>query len=79
MTIVIKVDDMDQQLAELVRRVEAGEEVVIERGDRPVARVVPAEERSDVEAAIERIRAARASRKPVTLEEIIAWKNEGRA
>ncbi|HYF55733.1 MAG TPA: type II toxin-antitoxin system prevent-host-death family antitoxin [Salinarimonas sp.] len=79
MTIVIKVDDMDQQLAELVRRVEAGEVVVIERDDRPIARVVPADGRGDVKAAIEQIRAARATRKPVTLEEIIAWKNEGRA
>lgn len=34
---MIKLNETDLQLAELVNRVEAGEEIVIARGDKPVA------------------------------------------
>lgn len=83
MTVIIKVGEADPQLSELLERVEAGEEVVIERAGQPVARltrVVPRESSSerDVSAVIEEMLAARARRQPVTREEIQAWKNEGR-
>lgn len=41
MTITVAVSEAKSQLSELLRRVEGGEEVVIRRGARPVARLVP--------------------------------------
>jgi prevent-host-death family protein len=38
----VGVHEAKTHLSELLRRVEAGEEIVIERGAKPVARLVPA-------------------------------------
>jgi prevent-host-death family protein len=66
--------------AELLDEVERGETIVITRHGKPVARLVPDEEarKARVAAAIERIKELRKHTKPATIEEIIAWKNEGR-
>jgi len=68
------------QLSELLDEVERGETVVITRHGKPIARLVPDEEARRERGAdlIERIREHRKHTKPVTVEEIIAWKNEGR-
>jgi prevent-host-death family protein len=68
------------QFAELLDEVERGETVVITRHGKPVARLVPdAEARQKrVRQAIEGIKELRKRTKPTTIEEIIAWKNEGR-
>jgi prevent-host-death family protein len=68
------------QFAELLDEVERGETVVITRHGKPIARVVPDEETRRTRGAdlIERLREHRKHAKPVTIEEIIAWKNEGR-
>ncbi|MBK5223124.1 MAG: type II toxin-antitoxin system Phd/YefM family antitoxin [Acidimicrobiia bacterium] len=42
----VGVHEAKTQLSELLRRVEAGEDVVICRGDVPVARLVPANPRT---------------------------------
>jgi prevent-host-death family protein len=78
MTITVKVGEAKTHLSDLLNKVEAGEDVVIARGDQPVARLVPirAERGPDI---VEDILAARARRRPVSREEIQAWKNEGRA
>lgn len=72
-------------LSSLLDRVERGEDVTITRHGKAVARLVPAESgrRAEARAAVERIRAAAAElaktlQEPVTIEEIIGWKNEGR-
>jgi len=70
-------------LGALLDLVQGGEEVLIKRHGKPVARLVPETRIRDVAAAmaaVERIRARRANRigPPITIEEIIAWKNEGR-
>lgn len=83
MTETVKVSDAKTHLSELLARVEAGEEFVIARGNEPVARLVPLDERAQRRAAFEDLVAwrdrARASGrlKPVTLEEILAWRHEG--
>lgn len=41
MSDAIPLNEAKTRLSELVRRVEAGEEIVIRRGRRPVARLVP--------------------------------------
>lgn len=68
------------QFAELLDEVERGETIVITRHGKPIARLVPDEEarRERVARAIEGIRELRKHNKPATIEEIIAWKNEGR-
>jgi prevent-host-death family protein len=78
MTVTVKVGEAKTHLSELLARVEAGEDIVIARGNDPIARLTRIQRRSDVEAAIEEIRAARGRAKPVTQEEIRAWRDEGR-
>jgi prevent-host-death family protein len=74
-------------LSELVARVEAGDEIVITRHNKPVAKIVPI---ADVSAALlERRRQAlacmqaigdevAAQGRPITQDEIIEWIREGR-
>jgi prevent-host-death family protein len=75
----VKVAEAKARLSELLAKVERGEEFVIARGNLPIARLAPLDiERSTiVRKAIENIRALRGRAKPVTVEEILAWKHEG--
>lgn len=41
MTLTVPVSEAKSQLSELLRRVEGGEEIVIRRGARSIARLVP--------------------------------------
>jgi len=68
------------KLSELVDEVERGETVVITRHGKPVARIVPeeAERRARFDEAVKAMNELRKQNKPATVEEIIAWKNEGR-
>ena len=68
------------QFAELLDEVERGETVIITRHGKPVARLVPDEEarKQRFDRAVERMNARRKQNKPATIEEIIAWKSEGR-
>lgn len=77
MTINVKVGEAKTHLSDLLARVEAGEEVVISRGNDPIARLSRIPKTNDLGALIEEVRAARARAKPVTAEEILAWKHEG--
>lgn len=56
MTVTVKIGEAKTHLSELLARVEAGEEIVIARGNDPIARLTRIQRRSDVEAAIEEIR-----------------------
>ncbi|MES0033251.1 type II toxin-antitoxin system Phd/YefM family antitoxin [Mesorhizobium sp. M0074] len=78
MTVTVKVGEAKTHLSELLARVEAGEDIVIACGNDPIAKLTRIQRRSDVEAAIEETRAARARAKPVTQEEVRAWRDEGR-
>jgi prevent-host-death family protein len=74
-------------LSELIARAERGEEVIITRHNKPVAKLVPISEVSP-ELYRRRLAAAEAMQAvgreiakrggPVTIEEIIAWRDEGR-
>lgn len=44
MSEAIPLNEAKTRLSELVRRVEAGEEIVLRRGSKPVARLVPERE-----------------------------------
>ncbi len=78
MTVVIEVAEAKTRLSELLARVEAGEDIVIARDGKPIVRLTPIDERRRRLDAIEAVRAVRARAKPVTQEEIRAWRDEGR-
>jgi antitoxin (DNA-binding transcriptional repressor) of toxin-antitoxin stability system len=75
-TVIVNIGEAKTRLSELIARVEAGEEIIIARGHEPIARL-DLERRARVWQATEDIRALRARAKPVTVEEILAWKREG--
>ncbi|UXS08818.1 type II toxin-antitoxin system prevent-host-death family antitoxin [Agrobacterium tumefaciens] len=78
MTITIKVGEAKTHLSELLAKVEAGEEVVIARGNEPVARLVKAIDNQSRQRLIAAIRAERLQRTKTTADEIRTWKEEGR-
>ncbi|WP_275790235.1 type II toxin-antitoxin system Phd/YefM family antitoxin [Pararhizobium gei] len=78
MTRTVKVAEAKTHLSELLTKVEAGEEIIISRGDTPVARLVPIDDQERRENLIRLIRRERALNKPVSLEEILHWRDEGR-
>jgi len=74
--------DAKNRLGQLLDAAERGEETVITRHGRPVARLIPALpafDRKSAGAALDRIRArARTVADRPSLEEIRAWRDEGR-
>lgn len=78
MTITVKVGEAKTHLSDLLAKVEAGEEVIIARGNDPIARLSRIRRETDIEAVIAEVRAARASRPLTTSDEIRAWREEGR-
>ena len=78
MTITVKVGEAKTRLSELLAKVEDGEEVIIQRGNEPIAKLSRIRRTGEVAAVIDEIIAARNKAKPVTHEEIKAWIEEGR-
>lgn len=78
MTIEVKVAQAETHFSELLSKVEAGEDVVISRGNEPVARLVRIGSHEGRIAAIEALKVERARNKPVSSEEIRQWRDEGR-
>jgi prevent-host-death family protein len=68
------------RLPELLKRVEAGETVVITRRGKPVARIISAErDRSaEIAATLGRIEEFRKTMPRMTIEEILSARDEGR-
>jgi len=79
MSITVKVAEAKTRLSELLAKVEAGEEVVIARGNEPVAKLSALDDQARRRAAIEAMLRERddGTRKKVTLDEILAWRHEG--
>jgi prevent-host-death family protein len=78
MAITVKIHEAKTHLSELLTRVEAGEEVVIARGNDPIAKLSQIRKEQDLGKAIADIKAARQRAKPVSREEVRAWIEEGR-
>ena len=81
MSITVKIGEAKARLSELIAKVEAGEDIVIaarQRTRRP-ARAARKRQTRRAQEAIARIRALRDSGdiKPVTVDEILAWRHEG--
>jgi prevent-host-death family protein len=78
MSVTVKVAEAKAHLSELLARVEAGEEVIISRGNDPIAVLSRIRKGKDTDSTIAEIRAMRAQAKPVTQAEIREWRDEGR-
>jgi prevent-host-death family protein len=78
MTITVKVGEAKTHLSELLTKVEAGEEVIIARGNEPIARLSRIARAPDLASTISEIKAARAGRAVTTADELRAWRDEGR-
>ena len=72
--------DAKTHLPRLLRAAERGETVIITRHGKPVAQLGPVQDRrrEEIRAVIERMKRARALRPRVTVEEILAARDEGR-
>jgi prevent-host-death family protein len=68
------------RLSELFDRVENGDEIIVTRHNQPVGRIVPEKRRNQAEIsyAVKRLKELRKETKSITIDEITAWKNEGR-
>ena len=82
---VVGTFEAKQRLSELLDLIERGEEVRITRNGKRLARLVPDREPTDNPGmgAFERVRARLAQPGvlkggPVTLEEVLSWRDEGR-
>lgn len=78
MTVTVKVAEAKIHLSELLAKVEAGEEVIISRGNTPVAKLSRIRRDNDVGALIAEFKAMHAGLKRTTQDEIRAWRDEGR-
>ncbi len=83
MTIYVDESEVTKRIGELLDRVKAGDEILISRGAQVIARLaqpeVTAASLGDVnERAFEALRRARAGIGPVSIDEILAWRDEGR-
>jgi len=76
----IKSSDAKARFSELLDEVEQGETIVITRHGKVIARLSPDEtvRKQRAREAIEAIMAARKTAPRVTVEEILAWRDEGR-
>jgi prevent-host-death family protein len=76
----VQASDAKARLAELLDQVERGETIVITRHGKPIARLVPDEEarRADALRAMAEIKEMRKHVGRATIEEILAWRDEGR-
>ena len=70
------------KLSQLLDLAEGGEEVIITRHGKEVARLIPPRgtvNRDEAQAAVRRIRErAETAKLGITLEEALAWRDEGR-
>lgn len=74
----VKIAELEKNFSELMAEARAGEDIFISEDGAPVARLVPVSAEDDGAELARLIRQERASRKAVSLEEILQWRDEGR-
>jgi prevent-host-death family protein len=76
----LQASEAKARFAELLDEVERGETVVITRHGKAIARLVPdhAGRREEIRRALDGIRELRKRGPRATIEEILAWRDEGR-
>ncbi|KGE01840.1 MULTISPECIES: type II toxin-antitoxin system prevent-host-death family antitoxin [Rhizobium/Agrobacterium group] len=78
MSTTVKVSEAKAHLSELLVRVEAGEDVIISRGNDPIAKLSRIRGETDLQLLVNEVRAARGRAKPSSHDEIMSWRDEGR-
>lgn len=78
MTTTVKVSEAKTHLSELLARVEAGEEVIIARGNDPIARLSRIRKESDLQLLVNEVRVARNRAQLSSHDELMSWRDEGR-
>ncbi len=78
MVTTVKVSEAKTHLSELLARVGAGEEVIIVRGNDPIARLSRFAREADLQLLVNEVRASRLKTAAVAHEEILSWRDEGR-
>lgn len=76
----VQASEAKTHLLSLLDKVEQGESIVITRHGKTVAEIVPRHDADQdrINRAMESILEIRKRTKPVSLEEILAWRDEGR-
>ena len=76
----VQASEAKAKFSELLNQVEHGETIVITRHGKVIARLTPpAGENADkVRNAVRELKELRKDVKPATVEEILAWRDEGR-
>ena len=76
----IQASEAKTKFLSILDDVERGESVIVTRHGKPVARIIPEAEvdRDRVTRAMQSIREIRKRTKPVSIEEILAMRDEGR-
>jgi prevent-host-death family protein len=76
----VEASDAQMNFLQLLDEVERGETIVVTRQGKPIARLMSEEDcrREVARRAIAEIKEARKSAPRVTIEEILAWRDEGR-
>ncbi len=77
MTHYVKIGEAKTHLSALLAKVEAGEDLIICRGSRPIARVAPHIDRQEHAALCATLRRERARQGAVTTSELLSWRHEG--
>ncbi|MGI3899737.1 MAG: hypothetical protein ACRYGP_03610 [Janthinobacterium lividum] len=81
MTLKIDVEEGQARWSEIIAEAEAGRDVVVEREAVPIAVVKGKSHRPSPEEVAEKIARIKEIRRriaPTTIEEILAWRDEGR-
>ncbi len=78
MVVTVKIAEPIGQLSELLDKVAAGEDVIIARGDVPIARLSQIPQKREAADLIATIKAQRDLRSTISLDDIRTWRNEGR-
>jgi prevent-host-death family protein len=81
----VPLSEAKDHLSEFVAAAEAGQEITITRHGKPAARLVAVDTQPDrkaraaaaIDSLLERRTQMRAEGRTTTIEELIAWKNEG--
>ena len=77
MTRHVKIGEAKTHLSALLADVEAGEELVICRGERPIVQVTRVVGKDDHAALSATLRRERAKQRSVSTAEILSWRHEG--
>lgn len=76
----VQASEAKTHLPKLLDAVERGETIIITRHGRAVARLSPEarHRQTEIEQAMDSMRAIRQGKEPISLDEILAWRDEGR-